>query len=174
MVYRAYTDGSCKANGTSRAIGAAGFIIVDEHDKIISKECVSYSNTTNNKMEMISMKKALESFRNMLSMEDIPVDSELEVYTDSAYIYNCIKQKWYVNWRKNGWRTSSKEPVKNKELWIRLIPFFEDNRYVFHKVKGHANNSNIHEIWNYYVDNMVQNMAAARMREEKKFEDSNY
>ena len=60
------------------------------------------------------------------------------IYTDSAYCYNCYKEKWYENWRLNNWITSSKTKVKNIDLWKQLVLFFEDVRFNLVKVKGHS------------------------------------
>jgi ribonuclease HI len=65
-------------------------------------------------------------------------DWNCEVYTDSAYIHNCMAQKWYVNWRRNGWRNAKKEPVKNADLWKELIELTKIHEVTFNKVKGHS------------------------------------
>ena len=71
---------------------------------------------------------------------DISKQDKITVYTDSAYLANCVKQKWYNKWLVNGWINSKKEPVANKNLWKSLIPFFEAENIEFVKVKGHAGN----------------------------------
>lgn len=147
-----YTDGSCKGNGTSNAVGGWGFIIL-KNDEEIYRESGTEVGTTNNRMEMLAIINALEKFGGL--------DTKAEIYTDSAYVHNCLGQKWYVNWQKNGWVSASRQPVKNKDLWERLIPFFEDNRFVFHKVKGHADNK-----WNNEVDKLVQDAADQRRKEK--------
>ena len=78
-----------------------------------------------------------------------PVDVAL-IYSDSAYCINCYKDKWWVKWEQNGWINSKKQPVQNKELWKRLIPFFKDARFIFKKVAAHQNN-----YWNNYVDELA-------------------
>ena len=88
-------------------------------------------NTTNNKMEM---KACIESLKT-LKKKDIPV----EVYTDSAYVCNCINQEWYVKWRSNGWKNSKKDPVENKDLWVEMLTLVETMEDIkFIKVKGHS------------------------------------
>lgn len=124
-----YTDGACSGNQSSENIGGYGAVL---KYRGYTKEIYDGEiNTTNNKMEIKACVEALKS----LKRKDIPV----EVYTDSAYVCNCINQKWYVKWQKNGWKNSKKEPVENKELWAALLDEVEDlDEVVFIKVKGHS------------------------------------
>ena len=72
-------------------------------------------------------------------MEQIkPTDIEIEVFSDSAYMVNCIQKKWYEKWQKNGWKTSKKGPVENKDLWIKLLNLISPFNVKFHKVAGHS------------------------------------
>jgi ribonuclease HI len=88
-------------------------------------------NTTNNRMELLACIKALEAVKN----RSLPV----AVFTDSAYLANCLLQKWYLRWQKNGWQTAGKKPVENKDLWLRLLALKEGfPRISFHKVAGHS------------------------------------
>jgi len=64
----------------------------------------------------------------------------LEVFSDSSYLMNCFREKWYVSWRRNGWKNSKKEPVENRELWEELLELVEKQGKVeFFRVKGHVN-----------------------------------
>lgn len=123
-----YTDGACSNNQSNENIGGYGAILKFKSNV---KEIFGGSkNTTNNIMELTGMIEALK----LIKSNNIPI----EVYSDSAYIVNCINQKWYIKWKNNGWKNSKKEPVKNKELWeilINLIESFENIRII--KVKGH-------------------------------------
>ena len=65
---------------------------------------------------------------------------EVSLYSDSAYLVNAFQQGWLKSWIKNGWKTASKEPVKNKELWEQLYHFTQIHRIQFIKVKGHSDN----------------------------------
>ena len=65
---------------------------------------------------------------------------EVDLYSDSAYVVNAFRQKWIDNWKKNNWKTASKEPVKNKELWQELDKLTQIHQVKFHKVKGHSDN----------------------------------
>ncbi len=87
-------------------------------------------NTTNNRMELTACIKALEQIR----WEKAQVD----VYTDSAYLVNCIQQGWYKRWQKNGWKTKNKKPVENRDLWERLLELLNKHEVTFHKVEGHT------------------------------------
>ena len=79
---------------------------------------------------------------------------ELEyiIYTDSAYLINCANQGWYLKWMTNGWMTSQKTSVANKELWEELIPTFDDTRFEYRKVRGHQKGDSFTSKWNNYVD----------------------
>ena len=124
-----YTDGACSGNQYETNKGGYGAVLLykDHKKEIYGGEI----NTTNNKMELKGCIEGLKS----LKKKEIPV----EVYTDSAYICNCINQKWYINWRKNGWVNSKKKPVENKELWVELLELIESFKNIkFFKVKGHS------------------------------------
>ena len=86
--------------------------------------------TTNNKMELTAAIEALKS---------IKIKSNIELYTDSQYVKNGINL-WIVNWKKNGWKTASKKPVANKDLWIKLDECTEKHAVIWFWVKGHAGN----------------------------------
>lgn len=126
-----YTDGACSNNQSSKNYGGYGAVLMYK-DKV--KEIYGgKKNTTNNIMEMMAVIKSLE----LLKRLDIPV----QVYSDSAYIVNCINNKWYINWRKNGWKTSKKTAVENKEMWQTLLNLIESIKsFEIIKVKGHAGN----------------------------------
>lgn len=138
MELKIFTDGSCKGNGKDNAPGGWAFVLSLGFDResIIYYENGKEENTTNNKMEMTAIVKSLE-FINKYP-EDVRKFEGVRIYTDSAYLHNCYLQKWYLKWEKNGWKTTGKKPVKNKDLWEKIIPYFKDNFYHFEKVKGHS------------------------------------
>jgi len=123
-----YTDGACSGNQSRTNIGGWGAIIIaaDEPKEIYAGEV----NTTNNRMELTACIEALK----VVDGSDRPI----KLHSDSAYIVNCFKQKWYVNWRRNGWKNASKKPVENRDLWEALLKLVESNSVEFIKVKGHA------------------------------------
>ena len=149
-MFQIYTDGATSKNGDINAVGGWAYIILKDGIEIGS--AADYVKpATNNICEMLAILNACNSIKKELN----DIDS-VEVYSDSAYCINCVNQHWYSKWVTNGWITSSKEPVKNKELWEQLIPFFEDARFKWIKVKGHSNDK-----WNEKVDNMA---VQARLR----------
>ena len=77
---------------------------------------------------------------------------DVEIYSDSAYVVNAFIQKWIYGWIKNGWKNSSKEPVKNKELWQELYELTKTHEVEFIKVKGHADNE-----YNNRCDELARN-----------------
>ena len=121
-----YTDGACSGNPGP---GGWGTILMYKDTK---KEISGgNNNTTNNIMEITAVIEGLK----MLKYE-----CEVEIYSDSAYVVNAFNQGWIYNWRKNNWKTSGKEPVKNKELWEELYELTKKHKVTFIKVKGHADN----------------------------------
>ena len=89
------------------------------------------TKTTNNIMEITAVIEGLK----MLNRP-----CEVEVYSDSAYVVNAFDKGWIYGWIKNNWKTSNKEPVKNKELWEELYAFTKTHKVKFIKVKGHSDN----------------------------------
>ncbi len=121
-----YTDGACSGNPGAGGWGAV--LICGDYKKEIS----GYDReTTNNKMELTAVIKALE----MLKQE-----SNVELYSDSAYVVNAINEGWLENWKTKNWIGSDKKPVKNIELWQTLDNLLCKHNVHFNKVKGHADN----------------------------------
>ena len=81
-----------------------------------------------------------------------PCNQEVEVYSDSAYVVNAYNNGWIKNWKTKGWKTASKEPVKNKELWVELDELVEKFGVKFIKVKGHSDNE-----YNNRCDELARN-----------------
>jgi len=100
-----------------------------EHRKEISG---GDAHTTNNRMELTGPIEALELLKQ---------PCKVRLYSDSAYLVNAFKQRWIANWQRNGWQTSQKKPVENKELWQRLLELCRTHEVEFIKVKGHADNA---------------------------------
>ena len=126
MKYKIYTDGACSGNPGP---GGWGAVIFDQDDK---QKNISGSekNTTNNRMELLAA---------IMSLKKIKTNSEVVIFTDSAYVKNGITE-WMKNWKKNGWKNSSKKPVKNKDLWEKLDKLCEANSVSWKWVKGHSSN----------------------------------
>ena len=118
-----YTDGSCLGNPGN---GGWAAIIIDDNKKIQIKG--SKKNTTNNQMELLAPIKALKK---------IPKGSNVQIFTDSKYVKSGITE-WIHNWKKNGWKTASKQPVKNKDLWTELDQMTNEFQIKWSWVKGHS------------------------------------
>ena len=108
--------------------GWGAVLIYGENKKEISG---GNKNTTNNIMEITAVIEALKCLKN---------ECKATVYSDSAYVVNCFNQGWIYNWKKNNWKTSTKGPVKNKELWEELYILVKKYNVEFIKVKGHSDN----------------------------------
>lgn len=127
-----YTDGSCSNNQEEENSGGWGAVLMykDHYKEIYGGE----KNTTNNRMELTAVIKALEE----LKTDKVP----LAIHSDSAYVLNCFKSKWYENWRKNNWLNARKQPVENRDLWERLLDLAENkiglDKIQWVKVKGHS------------------------------------
>ena len=118
-----YTDGSCLGNPGN---GGWADIIIDDKKKIQIKG--SKKDTTNNQMELLAPIKALKK---------IPKGSNVQIFTDSKYVKSGITE-WINNWKKNGWKTASKQPVKNKDLWTELDQMTNEFQIKWSWVKGHS------------------------------------
>ena len=118
-----YTDGACRGNPGPGGWGAV--LLFGTHEKEL---CGGEHETTNNRMEMTAAIRALEALREPCSVD---------LYTDSKYLRSGITE-WLPNWRKRGWRTASRKPVKNQDLWEALVAATERHDVKWHWVKGHA------------------------------------
>ena len=123
-----FTDGGCSGNPGP---GGWAFVITRDGQELIASSGGD-RQTTNNRMELTAV---IEALRHILKMQE-PVDS-IEINTDSQYVKNGITQ-WIHNWKRNGWRTASKDPVKNKEYWIALDELAGKLPISWKWVKGHA------------------------------------
>lgn len=142
-----YTDGSLKKLG-KKTFGAWGFIAIRDSNEFYRASGVEM-DTTNQRMELSAVLKALK----YISTVRRPSERAI-IYCDSAYVINCYSQEWYNEWLRNGFMTSTKNPVKNIDLWEQIIPYFDNFWYYFSKVPGHAGN-----YWNEKCDEMVQKEA---------------
>jgi len=121
-----YTDGACSGNPGA---GGWGAVLIHGENK---KEISGFDPlTTNNKMEMTAVIKALSMLKQRC---------RVSLYSDSAYVVNAINLKWLDSWKKNGWKGADKKPVKNIELWQELDNLINYHIVEFIKVKGHSDN----------------------------------
>ena len=134
-----YTDGACSCNPGP---GGWGAILMYKSKR---KEISGYNSmTTNNKMELTAVIKALRAARK---------HKEIEIHTDSQYVKNGM-QSWIKNWKKNNWKTADKKPVKNRELWQELDELASVVKIHWVWVKGHAG-----EEFNERVDDLARGAA---------------
>lgn len=124
----AYTDGACSGNPGPGGWGV--LLIAREGGAVVKERELSGGEalTTNNRMELLAAISALET---------LAKPSEITVVTDSAYVKNGVTE-WIHGWKRNGWRTAGKDPVKNVELWQRLDAAQARHRVVWRWIKGHA------------------------------------
>ncbi len=124
----AYTDGACSGNPGPGGWGA--LLIARDGSKVIKERELKggEKDTTNNRMELLAAINALEALER---------PSTLTVITDSAYVKGGITG-WMFGWKKNGWKTSTKKPVKNVDLWQRLDEAQARHQVTWEWVKGHA------------------------------------
>lgn len=120
-----YTDGACSGNPGPGGWGV--LMLWNDHEKEL---CEGEFNTTNNRMELMAAIMGLEALKRGIAAD---------LYTDSTYVRDGIT-KWIHNWKKNGWRTSAKKPVRNEDLWKRLDTALAPHDVEWHWVKGHAGN----------------------------------
>lgn len=124
----AYTDGACSGNPGP---GGWGVLLQAKQAGQVKKErklCGGEADTTNNRMELLAAITALETLERA---------STITIVTDSAYVKNGVTG-WIYGWKRNGWKTSNKKPVKNIELWQRLDTAQERHTVTWQWVKGHA------------------------------------
>tara|TARA_B100000686_G_scaffold332422_1_gene397154 strand:- start:144 stop:575 length:432 start_codon:yes stop_codon:yes gene_type:complete len=124
MTNNVYTDGACSGNP---GVGGWGAVILIENQDPIEIHGGKL-NTTNNQMELKAVIEALKYFEN---------SSSINLFTDSKYVKNGI-QLWIQNWKINGWKTSNKKLVKNKNLWLELDEQLSKHKVNWYWVKGHS------------------------------------
>lgn len=138
----AYTDGACSGNP-----GPGGWGAVLHYQGLEQDLSGGEPLTTNNRMEMSAAIGVLEA---------LPHPSQVDIYTDSQYLRDGIT-RWMINWKKNGWMTSDKKPVKNQDLWLRLDDLTTIHQVNWHWIKGH--NGHPH---NEHADALARNAIIAQ------------
>ena len=129
MKVKLFTDGA--ARGNPEGPGGYGAILqyTDSNGVLHEKEMsAGYKQTTNNRMELLGVITGLEALKK---------SCEVEVISDSKYVTDAFNQNWVENWIQKGWRTSTNKPVKNIDLWKRLILLVNKHTVTFTWVKGH-------------------------------------
>lgn len=152
-----YTDG---AYSSKTEMGGWAMVCVEDETIIDEqKGCEAY--TTNNRVELMGFLAALEDINQIKSFS-----TKVSIFTDSAYIANCINDKWYQKWLNNGWKTADKQDVKNQDLWSRIIALYIKLKERFSltvvKVEAHKENR-----WNNYVDEVARSQRHLLEKEEQ-------
>ena len=122
-----YTDGACSGNQNEENVGGWGCIL--EYAGREKELWDGEVNTTNNRMELSAPIAGLSALKEKGLL--------VRIYSDSSYLVNCFQQGWHKNWVKQGWKTSQKKPVENRELWEKLLSLMEGQTCEFYLVKGH-------------------------------------
>jgi ribonuclease HI len=138
----AYTDGACRGNPGPGGWGV--LLRYGDHEKELKG---AEADTTNNRMELMAAIMALESLKR---------NCKVVLTTDSEYVKNGITE-WMHNWKKRGWKTANKKPVKNIDLWQRLDKAQEEHQVEWHWVRGHSGhpeNERADELANQAIDEM--------------------
>ncbi len=143
-----YTDGGCRGNQLDKNIGAwAGLLIFGNKEKEIYGTDI---NTTNNKMELTAVLESLKCINDY--------SYPITLYSDSAYVCNAFNKGWLQDWIKRGWKTKSKKPVKNQDLWkpiVNIVSQIPDIKFVW--IKGHngdKGNTRVDELVNIAMDKL--------------------
>lgn len=123
-----YTDGAARGNPGRGGYGAVLEFVDSKGELHVREHSGGYKRTTNNRMELMGVIVALEALNK-------PCD--IDLYSDSKYVIDAFNQHWIESWQKKGWKKSDKQPVKNVDLWKRLLTAKSPHNVTFHWVKGH-------------------------------------
>lgn len=118
-----FTDGACLGNP-----GPGGWAVIIEESGHRRELSGGWAGTTNNRMEL---KAVIEG------LKDLPHSQRVHVVTDSRYIHDALVQGWLQRWQKNGWKTASKSPVKNQDLWKELVELLHKHQVSIEWTRGH-------------------------------------
>ena len=128
-ILRIYADGGCSNNQSENNVGGWGVIL--EFGQHVKELYGGEANTTNNRMELTAV---IAAFKALKSPGQV-----VEVFTDSAYVANCFREKWYESWEKNKWRNAAHKAVENQDLWQELLALVRQHQVRFCRVRGHVN-----------------------------------
>jgi ribonuclease HI len=123
-----FTDGACPGNQFDENTGGWGSVL--EYAGRCKELHGGERNTTNNRMEILALIEALTAITKP--------GYRVRVFTDSTYLADCLRKRWYERWRENGWKNANKQPVENKDLWERLLAFLPGLDLRIYIIKGHV------------------------------------
>lgn len=139
-----YTDGACSGNPGPG--GWAAVLVANEQVRLMSGFDPA---TTNNRMELLGVIHGLEALKR---------PTQVHVVTDSTYVKNAFTEGWLEGWQRNGWKTSSKEPVKNQDLWLKLCHLRRVHQLTWEWIKGHSGHT---------MNELCDTLARTAIRESK-------
>lgn len=160
-----YTDGACKENkrkdGNAVGIGGWAFVVLDEVDQsddmgIVISGSGRVIGTTNQEMEIVAVAEAIESLRSYNYL-----GKKIFLYSDSAYVINCLNDKWYIKWTSNGWKNNKGNPVENKESWERVLSAMQGMTITFYHVRRNTAR------YNKVVDDMAKEASKISTSQEQ-------
>ncbi len=137
-----YTDGACLGNP-----GPGGYAAILSWGELEKEIAQGNPQTTNNRMELMAVLEGLKALK---------YPCRVRIHTDSQYIARAINEKWLDKWQRNGWKTSQKEDVKNRDLWEELAALLQTHQVEFKWVRGHSG----HE-YNERCDQLARQAAQA-------------
>ncbi len=143
-----YTDGACSGNPGPG--GWAALLEYGPHERVLTG---AEPSTTNNRMELTAALEALRSLKE---------PCRVTIHTDSAYLQRAFTEGWLKRWQKNGWKTASRQPVENRDLWEALLAETAKHQVDFVKVKGHADDERNNRVDRLAVEAMQAVMPAKR------------
>lgn len=152
MIIEIYTDGACDKNPGGNGGWAAVLVV----DGVYKGDWSGFEfKTTNQRMELTAAINGIKETMRWINSNAQDAFLDISLYSDSAYLVNCVKQHWWATWLMNGWKNSKKESVANQDLWMKLVPHFQTNFIQFKKLKGHNGN--------YYNEMADQLAVSARL-----------
>ena len=122
-----YTDGACSGNQFENNAGGWGAIL--EFRGRTKELHGGERNTTNNRMELTALIEGLSALTKK--------NQTVQVFSDSSYLIECMRKRWYEKWKANGWMTSKKTLVENRDLWEKLLAYLPDYTFYYYLIKGH-------------------------------------
>ena len=152
-----HTDGACSGNP-----GPGGWGAILKYGDVEKELKGGERNTTNNRMELLAAISALEAMKKPVSAD---------IYTDSQYVRGGITS-WIHNWKRNGWKTADRKPVKNADLWQRLDAALKQHDVRWHWVRGHAGHAENERADQLARDGLKENREAGARRLSPRGDDS--